>query len=159
MLAAQSSSRYNGFGLSPQTHHSNWRLNVASIQFFKRKITQPPVHQFTCRPVHRSTCLTVHSHQSTVHSHQYTTPPQTDNRKQKTHNSPLTTNSPLRLNRVLDTMALVYRHKPITRTDRNYSPFTTHHSLLNQSTGSPLTTHDSRLTCHLSLLYYYTISM
>ena len=92
-------------------------LNVASIQFFKRKITQPPVHQ--------STGLPVHSHQSTVHSHQYTTPPQTDNRKQKTHNSPLTTNSPLRLNRVLDTMALVYRRKPITRTDRNYLLF--HH--------------------------------
>jgi len=143
-------------------------LNLASIQFFKRKITQPPVHS------HQSTSSPVHSYQSTVISHQFTSLPVLDSQlttkplhyyttirlhQSTIHHSPLTTNSSLRLNRVLDTMALVYRHKPITRTDRNYSPFTTHHSLLNQSTGSPLTTHDSRLTCHLSLLYYYTISM
>ena len=72
MLGTQSSSRYNGFGLSPQTHHSNWHLNVASIQFFKRKITQPPVHS------HRSTGSPVHSYQSTVISHQFTSLPVLD---------------------------------------------------------------------------------
>jgi len=47
-----------------------------------------------------------------------------------TKNSPFNPNSSLRLNRGLDTMALVYRHKPITRTDRNYSTLTNHQSTL-----------------------------
>ena len=36
-------------------------LNVASIQFFKRKITQPPVHSHrsTGSPVHQSNCKPV----------------------------------------------------------------------------------------------------
>ena len=86
------------------------------------------------------------------------------------------------LNRVLDTMALVYRHKPITRTDRNYllvdSPqlsvtsslvyqytsIPVHHSPftiipLHHYTNQPLTTHYS--TTHNSPLtttplYNYT---
>ena len=119
-------------------------LNLASIQFFKRKITQPPVHS------HQSTSSPVHSYQSTVISHQFTSLPVLDSQlttkplhyyttirlhQSTIHHSPLTTNSSLRLNRVLDTMALVYRHKPITRTDRNYSPFTSHHSLLISALG------------------------
>jgi len=82
-----------------------------------------------------------------------------------TKNSPFNTNSSLRLNQVLDTMALVYRHKPITRTDRNYSTLTNHQSTLiapldliefsiqwlwsidtNPSLELTETTHHSRLT-------------
>jgi hypothetical protein len=96
---------------------------------------------------HRFTVTSLPVHQSTVISQQL-----------PVHHSPLTTNSSLRPSRVLDTMALVYRHKPITRTDRNYSPFTNHQNPLNHYTTmlihysrltthhSPLSTHDSPLT-------------
>ena len=138
-------------------------LNVASIQFFKRKITQPPVHS------QQSTSSPVHSYQSPVYSHQS---PLTTNislrpsrvpdtmvlvyrhkpiTRTDRNYSPLTTISSFRLNRVLDTMALVYRHKPITRTDRNYSPFTNHQNPLHHYTITPLATHLSPLTTNSSL--------
>ena len=102
--------------------------------------------------------FSVHSYRSTVTSPQLsvTSSPVYQFTSSLVHHSRLTTNFSLRPSRVLDTMALVYRHKPITRTDRNYSPFTNHHSLLNQSTGSPLTTHDSLVTNHQNPLHYFT---
>jgi hypothetical protein len=78
----------------------------------------------------------------------------TDNGEHTTHLSPLTTNSGLRPSRVLDTMVLVYRHKPITRTDRNYSPFTNHQNPLHHYTITPLATHLSPLTT--KPLHHYT---
>jgi hypothetical protein len=93
------------------------RYNFSKKKSLSHRFTSLPVDQFTGLPVYQFTVISL---QSTVHSHHYTTSPQTDNRQQKTENTQLTTNISLRLNRVLDTMALVYRHKSITRTDRNY---------------------------------------
>jgi len=87
---------------------------------------------------------------------------------------PLTTNTSLGLSRVLDTMVLVCRHKPITRTDMysnlplttiHCSLFVIHYYLFNVPYSafskpysiffirySVSTTHDSRLTTHHSPL-------
>ena len=69
------------------THHSNWHLNVASIQFFKKKSLS---HRFTTH--HRLTTdnwklRTHHSPLTITLLHHYTNPPLT------THHSLLTTNN------------------------------------------------------------------
>jgi len=82
-------------------------LNVASIQFLKRKITQPP---FTSQPVYQSTSsqLTTHYY-TTILTNHYTNQPLTSNNSQlTTHyyttirlhhytNPPLTTHLSLRV--------------------------------------------------------------
>ena len=97
--------------------HSSFRASDSAIRNLFSPQLSVDSYQFTGLPVHQSTVISLQLSVTSSPVYQFTS--------SLVHLSPLTTNSSLRLNRVLDTMALVYRHKPITRTDRNYLLF--HH--------------------------------
>ena len=96
MLAAQSSSRYNGFGLSPQTHHSNWQELFTSRQSTVHSSQLSVISS----PVYQSTSLPVHSYQLPVNQSTTDWQQTTDNGEHTTHYYTITlpnhyTNPPL----------------------------------------------------------------
>ena len=128
------------------SRETQWREISPPLTSHDSLLTISPLYYYTTILIHHSPLTTHHSpftnHQNPLHY--YTT---IRLHQSTIHHSRLTTNFSLRPSRVLDTMALVYRHKSITRTDRNYllvdSPQFTVISCqftglpVNQSTGSP----------------------
>jgi hypothetical protein len=125
-------------------------LNVASIQFFKGKITQPPVHS------HRSTGSPLTSHHYTITPlYDYTSPPLTS--------KPLHYYTTIRLHQFTSHHSLLISALGLIKFSIQWlwsiatNPSleltgTTHHSLITKIHYTTIRLHHSRLTSHLSQL-------